>query len=450
MDAAISDAIADLVLRAIPIVEKGSEGKVKRVWSYTRSASGAMSGEQKEAPDIQPGIMELFFTQRDEFNELKNQLSSFDVPWLDAMWDLGPLGSRRLQLEGLITSLMQFLWEDHGNFSFDSDTARRQVKEMLDKLEGSLRIRIKCLAPLEGFSVEGSGDLDIELPGFRGCKCRLKNLTEEEMTRLYGQVSFTFPAPIISSYALDYEFDYDIKVKDPTASEGEWDGWLEELRENLKLLRRSFTLLKSGRFINSTCHIYTLDSYPFGGQGTRYRFGGNNQMGSYSFITEDEESLKKLTVKLNRSLFPGLDIAISRLVDSESRHSNTDAIIDSVIGLEALLLSGSRADSLSFKFALNYALLASNDSDARKNEYSFARGLYSLRSGLVHGENITNFKINGTKLSLASIVPIGQSMLRLMIKRMLEIDPSGDSTKFWNRHWEDIYFGVSPNQDTAS
>lgn len=74
-------------------------------------------------------------------------------------------------------------------------------------------------------------------------------------------------------------------------------------------------------------------------------------------------------------------IAAARLLDAESRLSPVDALLDAVIGLEALL-NNDRAE-ISFRVALNYGFLGPI-ADRRKR-FDDIREVYKIRSSVVHG-----------------------------------------------------------------
>ena len=77
-----------------------------------------------------------------------------------------------------------------------------------------------------------------------------------------------------------------------------------------------------------------------------------------------------------------LKIAATRLLDAEGRLSPVDALLDAVIGLEALLNPNDRAE-LSFRVALNYAYLA--PPRERRRRYEDVRDVQVTRNRVVHG-----------------------------------------------------------------
>ena len=99
-----------------------------------------------------------------------------------------------------------------------------------------------------------------------------------------------------------------------------------------------------------------------------------------------------------------MSMACFRLADAANRIRPQDQIVDSVIGMEAVLLAGveDRRSELSFRFSLNYAMLFAVD--RREYAFSLARDLYRLRSKIAHGNTIDEkrLKIAGEKIGLAA------------------------------------------------
>ena len=105
----------------------------------------------------------------------------------------------------------------------------------------------------------------------------------------------------------------------------------------------------------------------------------------FSFMELSEEEVGRL-VTLYNSLSGArrdeLSIAAARLLDAESRLSPVDALLDAVIGLEALLNPNDRSE-LSFRVALNYAYLAKEPE--RRERYENVRDIQVTRNRVVHG-----------------------------------------------------------------
>lgn len=80
------------------------------------------------------------------------------------------------------------------------------------------------------------------------------------------------------------------------------------------------------------------------------------------------------------------DIALHRFSQATARDLASDSVVDSVVTLESLLLSGiSDTRELNYRFSLNGAVYLSANPDERTRIFSELKDLYQLRSRLVHG-----------------------------------------------------------------
>jgi hypothetical protein len=92
-------------------------------------------------------------------------------------------------------------------------------------------------------------------------------------------------------------------------------------------------------------------------------------------------------VELHRDRF--LRVAIDRFASALDRKTPEDSVIDVSICLEALLLSGLGNEedrgNVSYRFALHGARLLAQDVAGRRQVYRKLRGVYGVRSKIVHG-----------------------------------------------------------------
>lgn len=106
-------------------------------------------------------------------------------------------------------------------------------------------------------------------------------------------------------------------------------------------------------------------------------------------------------------------IAAGRLVDAENRISPVDALLDAVIGLEALLNPIDNGE-LSFRVALNYAYLA--DSNERRSRYDVLKKVQKIRNQVVHGG--LNLQSQNANL-IGEHAIVAKDCLRDVLKRFL-------------------------------
>lgn len=92
--------------------------------------------------------------------------------------------------------------------------------------------------------------------------------------------------------------------------------------------------------------------------------------------------------------------------------------IDLVTIIEALLCD---KEDLSYKFALRTTILVENDESKRKELFKNLRQIYSARSGLVHGGDMTLFPYADYLRHKEFLIPV----VKVMIQKYIEIQSSG-------------------------
>ena len=95
-------------------------------------------------------------------------------------------------------------------------------------------------------------------------------------------------------------------------------------------------------------------------------------------------------------------ISKNRFISALSRPSQLDKLIDLAISMESLYVSG--PGDITLKLVnRSSTLLAKNDKE-REDYWSFMKKAYSLRSGIVHGEELRNTEINGKNYTVDEII----------------------------------------------
>ena len=79
------------------------------------------------------------------------------------------------------------------------------------------------------------------------------------------------------------------------------------------------------------------------------------------------------------------DLALHRFISGNARQNDVDAILDSMIGLEALLVPGSNPGDISYRFSLHGAHYIGADLSSRALIRDQLRNIYRMRNNLVHG-----------------------------------------------------------------
>lgn len=104
-----------------------------------------------------------------------------------------------------------------------------------------------------------------------------------------------------------------------------------------------------------------------------------------------------------------LSLPLRRLIDGLGRTRLDDRIVDYAIGLEALLLTASEKDELSYRFALRGATVLGGSGEDKHQAFQNLRDFYNARSTIVHGGSVS-------KLNLRSLADNGERLLRKVWK----------------------------------
>jgi len=142
--------------------------------------------------------------------------------------------------------------------------------------------------------------------------------------------------------------------------------------------------------------------------------------------TVKEESLSTIRLYAERFAWASREfgLAVRRFLSVAERLNPEDRLIDAVIGLESLLLAGV-SDELSFQFALRGAwLLEPTDRALREVLFQILRNVYTVRSGVVHGEEKALQRVTADVLKNAI-----ESLRRLLIIIITEQPNRGEWRK---------------------
>ena len=94
-----------------------------------------------------------------------------------------------------------------------------------------------------------------------------------------------------------------------------------------------------------------------------------------------------------------------RLHVAGARMRHEDALVDLVIGLEALLGTSDERTELGYRFRVRGAVVLSPDRHKRRDAMKKLQQLYNLRSRVVHGEGVDSAE-------LAAALPFAERALR--------------------------------------
>jgi len=225
-----------------------------------------------------------------------------------------------------------------------------------------------------------------------------------------------------SQYAFVGEFEQRFAI-------GEEDISFKPVRElvtaEIEEAERLLMTYKAGRVIHDWISITFATPSPTGTLSMGIDGSPRPMPNPYELKQADLDSISERFRLLSSTGLPAMKNACQRLADAERRKNPVDSIVDAVVGLEMLLLSGSDRQGLRFRFALNYASLPEGLSgDQRKAAFREASDLYKIRSEVVHAGKSSDepLKFGDEQLHLKEIAERGKGMLRSVIDVFLNLD----------------------------
>jgi Apea-like HEPN len=285
------------------------------------------------------------------------------------------------------------------------------------------------------------GDRDVGPIQFPG-GITLRPITDEEFTRIYGGNPLLHGSTM-SLHAPVFVFISDIQLPKLIGS-------FDQMRENsftkvTEGLDRAIMALETFKDAGAVSYdgvrIFPAHFAMGAAFGSQQRFASDRvPLGRYD-LTAQAVPLIEAHAKHFENIHPTLEMASLHLLDGSRRNKPRDAIIDAVIGLESILLSG--ADDrreLSYRFSINYATLF--PIDERRAAYRTARDLYSLRSSISHGSaERTTLIIADRKMTIPEAAVFARSVLRKIIGMFIDDARSPPFTR--PGYWLDKALGLA-------
>ncbi len=166
----------------------------------------------------------------------------------------------------------------------------------------------------------------------------------------------------------------------------------------------------------------------FGGTGTSWSGAVGSPRGRFAVLDASRaDEVAHIWQRLEES--PNTDLLrlpLRRWSASLHRSSLEDRLIDTWIGLEALLLNGSQGE-LTYRAALRLAELLGASGNDRKRIYTEAKHSYAWRSAIVHGLKTNKLS---ARQSLHQTVSASSGWLRSALLNILELTTLFDPEKF--------------------
>lgn len=341
---------------------------------------------------------------------------------------------RQVTAEDLLRSAVGEFWRRTESLHPDHDVISAIAADTVHFLETD-HIEFACLAPLINFSSDAAGDVAIT------DRVVLRRLSDEEVTDLRGGrihgLLYRTPSMAMPEWACVVTLRTKLLFGDDPQPPSE-PGPQDELNRIVVAMRT----FQTGPVGYEGIHFKGARYYPLM-TGASRTFGLEYvPLGTYALPADQVAGLAQHIQSMLHPLHPALEVAAARLSAAEVRLDPRDRIIDSVIGMEAILLSavgGQEAyrGELRFRFAMNYAVLQPKQEQPEANK--LALSLYDLRSTIAHGGTVKDqVKWGSEKKPFGLAAQMSCEVLRTLIKRFASEAPRfGPSEK---GYWETLYF----------
>ncbi|MFN0198709.1 MAG: hypothetical protein ACKVT0_18335 [Planctomycetaceae bacterium] len=410
-----------------------------QVW--TKKGDGRWEGKYVLRPDLM-----RYFVDAEEQLHLAGQ--NFGESFLKYHPDYnGMVGSPIFGLfnfgqdiTSIFRSAIAHLWNVNGKSKID-DTAIDSLVNEFELFIDKPTFRVIYRSQLLNFKSTGNS---IELP--QGL--RIRRMTDSEMSGIYGGSNYS-PGIKRSSTKGMHEYCIEGEIDEPKVL-GQLNG-NEQLTElSVKtLLDKAILSLRTfkGGCVGYDCiHYFTPNFCPLFSLPSHFYRDKYVPMGTYTLDAEEFEMLVEHSLMIFDGLDPSIEMACSRLADSEIRIMPRDQLVDAVIGMESILLAGlgkeDRKGELKFRFSLNYSTLFGTP-EARHLAFRVAKDLYDLRSAIAHGSVIGDGKnrVGDENLLLTEAANRASESLRYLIRYFL---PQKIKKPYKNHSfWERAYFGFA-------
>ncbi|HEY4759969.1 MAG TPA: hypothetical protein VIH42_05255 [Thermoguttaceae bacterium] len=438
MDDELKSALKKAILASLSIV-RGQLQNFSEVYLFWRKRSaGHWHGECQHRPALQ----KVFNATRNQLDEIAADCTGLFMAKHPEY--SGPVGLAGLNQHRILTfvtwipeSAIRWLWYTHG--SLDVDDALLDV--IINELEESVElptVRLRFQAQLLNYRMAADR---LILPD----DLVIRRLSEQEVSVLDGGplITLGFMRP---RFAGPHEFVIEGEVEVEKQHRN-----FESFVNNIARDRFNKTILclrtfKSGHVGYDYIHFRPVKFCQFA-MGSRGCGDSYVPFGGYHISKEEEESLHDYAAMFFHVTEPAMEMAFSRLADAETRTRPQDRLLDAVIGMEAILLAGSKKQKqIKRNLSRRYSTLFDSTKE-RDLSCKVAKDLYKLRCDIAHGNEMKSNRhlVGHEQLTLADAASRATEALRMIIRRFLpeaNVAPYRKST-FWDR----AYFGLGKDAD---
>lgn len=401
-------------------------------WEYKRNSTGSWNGALVPKPSYM-----AIFGRTSFLDELESKIEKAlgqDYPeYLKAIGT--PFGVGVLQPGMVLRGIIVELHKRFGTFLVTEGQIEDILKDVSDFFDNE-KVAFTFYAPV----INLHGTREIEPIEFFD-EIILRPITDEEVTRFYGGSTIFRVGNMPVSFP-NFVFTKKIEVPKIVGSfDIEENKIISSYQDSLSRCILALSAFKDGGAIGyDGIRIIPVRLVLGSAFGDTHHFSQESLPLSRYDISPEETSALKRYAQLFQEAHPTLQMATQRLVDAARRTKPEDTIVDSVIGLESVLLfSPGDTSELRFRFSLNYSALFPKE--GRQEAFYLARQLYDLRSKIVHGDILKeNVKIGGKEMSISEVAKLAKSILRTTIVKFLSSDGKPDFTK--ENYWLSKVLGI--------
>jgi hypothetical protein len=337
-----------------------------------------------------------------------------------------PQMSMRLQSQAWLWTWVQYLEKcPEESLSDKISTLLRDLKRLLAGGGKTIATTI-----LKGLTLpEFLSDIRLELGGKRFVT--LHRLSEREFSELHSTDDLFSSNDLFSiresQIVILLERDATLSFQnDPTVGLVT-EHFAHDVQRVVSDVVQALTIVKESSFSAGSTSYRTEPNLIPGLSGLSTLASGPRFFSSIDLTSAEAEELRVVFERM-RDARPEIGIAAKRLVDAESRANPADAIVDSAIGLETLLLRDRQ--ELTYRVKLNYAFLA--PFSERRDRISELNELYAWRGKVVHGS-----AGDASVEALQAVAKKGKAALRDVITRFLRDPTLRKDAKLDNDFWID-------------
>jgi len=296
-----------------------------------------------------------------------------------------------------LVPLFKTYLESTNAFVYNRRQAQKVINMMLRQLS-SPEVEVLGFIILEGFEAEHPFQLESNL--------RVRPIEERELLMLgRDDALISFGPYDFSRWPHTDWWVCETRLSNPRGTSIGWNR-IHDITDNIASALRMFK--SGGVAIGFGTHQLTS---PFGRMGRtrggkleQITVGQSRYVLSISEIPKFVKFWRKLRHLVERPQHY-LHVPLRRMRAAGTRAQKEDALVDYVIGLEALLGTDEEQTELSYRFRVRGSVLLANKRSERKTHMKVLGNLYRLRSVIVHGGYVTMDE-------LEEYLPLAESALR--------------------------------------